>query len=280
MRIRPVVTPPAIRPAIVGLGRLGAAVGLLVAAALPAQAQAGLSVSTDIAAPGVAVTATITGAPGQSFALLGSTVGAGFTYRGFPMSVGPDVAILALGTIGAGGQAVVPVTPPFVFTTLDRYYLQAATAPDATFVNFAASAGRVVRNADLVGSLVGQPGPQGPQGAQGMEGPPGPQGPPGLQGPTGPSGTVGVLGTPFVGTYQGLADCVMGQILLTAGPRVVGLPADGRELMISTNTALFALIGTTYGGNGVSTFRIPNLAAATPNGLTYSICHQGIFPGA
>src|SRR5215469_2704746 len=33
---------------------------------------------------------------------------------------------------------------------------------------------------------------------------------------------------------------------------------------ISQNTALFALLGTTYGGNGTSTFALPNLQGASP----------------
>jgi microcystin-dependent protein len=35
---------------------------------------------------------------------------------------------------------------------------------------------------------------------------------------------------------------------------------NGATLPIQQNTALFALIGTTYGGNGATTFKIPNLA--------------------
>lgn len=34
---------------------------------------------------------------------------------------------------------------------------------------------------------------------------------------------------------------------------------DGQLLPISQNTALFSLLGTTYGGNGVSTFGLPNM---------------------
>jgi microcystin-dependent protein len=37
------------------------------------------------------------------------------------------------------------------------------------------------------------------------------------------------------------------------------LPADGRLIQISQNTALFSLLGTTYGGNGTSTFALPDL---------------------
>lgn len=35
--------------------------------------------------------------------------------------------------------------------------------------------------------------------------------------------------------------------------------AAGQILAISTNTALFSLLGTTYGGNGVTTFNLPDL---------------------
>lgn len=36
-------------------------------------------------------------------------------------------------------------------------------------------------------------------------------------------------------------------------------PCDGRLLQIQQNYALFALIGVTYGGNGVTTFGLPDL---------------------
>src|SRR5690242_7277611 len=34
---------------------------------------------------------------------------------------------------------------------------------------------------------------------------------------------------------------------------------DGQLLQISQNTALFSLLGTMYGGNGVTTFALPDL---------------------
>ena len=36
-------------------------------------------------------------------------------------------------------------------------------------------------------------------------------------------------------------------------------PCDGQLLPIAQNLALFALLGTTYGGNGQTTFALPNL---------------------
>jgi microcystin-dependent protein len=39
---------------------------------------------------------------------------------------------------------------------------------------------------------------------------------------------------------------------------------DGQLLPISQNTALFSLLGTTYGGDGKSTFALPNLQGSAP----------------
>ncbi len=53
---------------------------------------------------------------------------------------------------------------------------------------------------------------------------------------------------------------------------------QGQTLPISENDALFTLIGTTYGGDGESTFNLPNLASRVPihmgtgpDGTTYQI---------
>ncbi|HEY1255915.1 MAG TPA: tail fiber protein [Terracidiphilus sp.] len=39
---------------------------------------------------------------------------------------------------------------------------------------------------------------------------------------------------------------------------------NGQTLSISANAALFSLLGTTYGGNGVSTFNLPDLQGRVP----------------
>ena len=39
---------------------------------------------------------------------------------------------------------------------------------------------------------------------------------------------------------------------------------DGQLLPISQNTALFSLLGTMYGGDGKSTFGLPDLRGAAP----------------
>lgn len=42
---------------------------------------------------------------------------------------------------------------------------------------------------------------------------------------------------------------------------------DGRLLSISQYSALFALLGTTYGGNGTTNFALPNLCSRLPIGI-------------
>lgn len=58
---------------------------------------------------------------------------------------------------------------------------------------------------------------------------------------------------------------------------------DGRLLQIQDNTALFTLLGTNYGGDGRTTFGLPNLLGKGPSttdpGPEYYIALSGIFPG-
>ena len=39
---------------------------------------------------------------------------------------------------------------------------------------------------------------------------------------------------------------------------------DGQLLPIAQNSALFSILGTTYGGNGQTTFALPNLQGRVP----------------
>ena len=66
--------------------------------------------------------------------------------------------------------------------------------------------------------------------------------------------------------------------MLTAAAVGNGVPALGQLLPIAQNTALFSLLGTTYGGDGRTTFALPDLRSVTPNFMTYTICVAGIFP--
>ena len=56
---------------------------------------------------------------------------------------------------------------------------------------------------------------------------------------------------------------------------------QGQLLAISQNTALFSLLGTTYGGDGKTTFALPTakpIFTATGSILLQCIALQGIFP--
>lgn len=69
-------------------------------------------------------------------------------------------------------------------------------------------------------------------------------------------------------------DPLLGQISMFAGnfaPRGWAL-CDGQLLAISSNTALFSLLGTTYGGDGRTTFALPDLRGRAP-------IHEGQGPG-
>jgi Phage Tail Collar Domain/Collagen triple helix repeat (20 copies)/IPT/TIG domain len=132
----------------------------------------------------------------------------------------------------------------------------------------------------------GPPGPAGPAGAAGAQGPAGPEGPEGPTGPAGPAGPAGtqdLFGTNSLGFSPGeggTTPCTLGSILLNVSSEYPQnyLPADGRTLPIETYTALFSLIGTNYGGNGMTTFALPNLKPAAPNNTQYLICYSGVFP--
>jgi hypothetical protein len=164
-----------------------------------------------------------------------------------------------------------------------------------------------------------QRGVTGPTGAPGTNGPRGPQGPAGAvdtshfytkqqadarylsaNGTAADAAQLGgspasafasshLFGSPVtttsqVGGYD--PDCVVGEVRLYAGDHdVLGgwALADGRTLPISDNLALFAVLGTTYGGDGVTNFALPNLVAASPKGdgpagVNYYVCTVGIFP--
>lgn len=56
------------------------------------------------------------------------------------------------------------------------------------------------------------------------------------------------------------------------------LPADGRVLSVSQNSTLFSLLGNNYGGDGTSTFALPDLTHAAPEGMGYYIAMNGTFP--
>src|SRR5512139_865400 len=105
---------------------------------------------------------------------------------------------------------------------------------------------------------IGPVGPTGPQGEPGATGAMGPTGPTGPEGPEGPAGADPRFGSDTNWAAAGNGrECTLGEIILTAGSVANGLPAGGQLLPISQNQALFALLGTTYGGDGITTFALP-----------------------
>lgn len=63
-----------------------------------------------------------------------------------------------------------------------------------------------------------------------------------------------------------MADAYIGEIRIFSGnfAPVNWALCNGQLLSISQNTALFSILGTQYGGNGTSTFALPNLNGAAP----------------
>ncbi|MFK0278488.1 phage tail protein [Ensifer sp. NPDC090286] len=63
-----------------------------------------------------------------------------------------------------------------------------------------------------------------------------------------------------------MAEPYVGQIMMGGfgfAPRSFAF-CNGQILAINQNQALFSLVGTTYGGNGSTTFALPNLQGRTP----------------
>ena len=65
-----------------------------------------------------------------------------------------------------------------------------------------------------------------------------------------------------------MSDPFVGEVRIFTGnfPPTGWAFCDGQLLPISQNTALFSLLGTTYGGDGRTTFALPNLQGAMPMG--------------
>lgn len=71
-----------------------------------------------------------------------------------------------------------------------------------------------------------------------------------------------------------MSEPFIGQIVMFAGnfnPRGWAF-CNGQILSIAQNTALFSILGTTYGGNGQTTFALPDLRSRVP-------LHPGQGPG-
>ncbi|ASW10198.1 phage tail protein [Rhizobium sp. 11515TR] len=70
-----------------------------------------------------------------------------------------------------------------------------------------------------------------------------------------------------------MSDVFLGQIMLTGfpfAPRGFAL-CNGQILPIAQNQALFSLLATYYGGDGIRTFALPNMQSRTPVGFGPSV---------
>lgn len=76
-------------------------------------------------------------------------------------------------------------------------------------------------------------------------------------------------------------ECFIGQIELypySYAPMGWAL-CNGAVLNVAQNQALFSLIGYKFGGNGSTTFALPDLSNATPNSnMAYYIAVYGLYP--
>ncbi|HET9033740.1 MAG TPA: tail fiber protein [Dokdonella sp.] len=69
-----------------------------------------------------------------------------------------------------------------------------------------------------------------------------------------------------------MSEVFIGQVLMTGfdfAPRNFAL-CNGQQLPINQNQALFSLLGTQYGGNGITNFALPDLRSRTPVGYASS----------
>jgi microcystin-dependent protein len=79
-----------------------------------------------------------------------------------------------------------------------------------------------------------------------------------------------------------MADAFLGELKLTPynfAPNGWAF-CDGQLLSIAQNTALFALLGTTYGGNGQTTFALPDLRGRSPMHAGTGNALLGLMAGA
>jgi microcystin-dependent protein len=53
---------------------------------------------------------------------------------------------------------------------------------------------------------------------------------------------------------------------------------QGQTISIASNSALFSLLGTTYGGNGIQTFQLPNFASRQARGAVSQGVPGGLTP--
>lgn len=95
-------------------------------------------------------------------------------------------------------------------------------------------------------------------------------------------------GISISGPFQGFGSFVDGLVgAIQPFPQPLDLiprnwvPCDGRSLSRAEHQDLGDVIGNTYGGDGMTSFQVPNLAAIKPPlgpDISFAICSDGYFP--
>ncbi len=226
-------------------------------------------------------------------------------------SAGSSASVTNSGTSSAAKlDFVIPTGPPVNFRgtwASDKSYVigdavayNAGSGPYSSYIAIANNTGQAPAylGNNTYWDLLAQAGTTGETGATGAEGPAGATGATGAAGsnatvPANVTALSGALSTAPYTVGNGIAwrgatyfmydtsMCEIGDIILSVNGYGSGaLPADGRLLQISAHSAAYSLLGTNFGGDGVSTFALPDLRPVTPKGLQYSICIEGMFPSA
>lgn len=85
---------------------------------------------------------------------------------------------------------------------------------------------------------------------------------------------------PVSGDGEPSTERMIGEISLFAGQQApAGLAfCEGQTMPIVPNTALYSVLGLSFGGNGIVNFGLPSLAFADQSSLRYAIAHKGYYP--
>lgn len=77
-----------------------------------------------------------------------------------------------------------------------------------------------------------------------------------------------------------MAEPFLGEIRVFGGTNIPGgwAVCEGQQLAIAQNQALFAILGTQFGGDGIRTFALPDLRGRVPVGPSGNI-RQGVSGG-
>jgi len=93
---------------------------------------------------------------------------------------------------------------------------------------------------------------------------------------------IALIAAPVLAAAPALSqERTMADVFVTAAhfcPRG-SLPADGRVLQVASNQALFSLLGTAYGGDGRTTFALPNLTGRSAIGTGHIAGGATLRPG-